>query len=151
MYAAAPMPEPGTSALPVIAGSKVNWPLRGVSLAMRRFWPRRTSAPHLKVWLPEILDQLFTNWSTYSRSSSGQLHWLLPRLKPVRQPPLPLIRKYDNPVVSIRLERLIPGTPASCTGVVPKSSPRTWTRYLENPNRTSVKSDGLTMRLKPAT
>ena len=37
MYAAAPMPEPGTSALPVIAGSKVIWPLRGVSLAMRRF------------------------------------------------------------------------------------------------------------------
>src|SRR6266542_6902174 len=104
--AAGPRPELGTPAAAVTLGPKLYWPFRLLSLGRRRFWARRTSVPHLRVWLPWILVQLFTIWNTYSRSFSGQLHWFTGRLKPILKPPFPSMTSEGRPEVSGRLGKL---------------------------------------------
>ena len=103
----------------MMLGPKLYWPFRLLSLGSRRFWARRTSVPHLSVWLPRMLVQLLTIWKTYSRSLSGQLHWLTGRLKPIRKPPLPSTDMEGSPEVSIRFGRLELGIPAASAVFLP--------------------------------
>src|SRR5438094_9880755 len=75
------------SALPVTPSENVISPVRCESLGTRCCCARRMSAPHLSVWLPFSLVQLFIHCTWFSVCLNGQLNLLttsdFPKSKPL--------------------------------------------------------------------
>src|SRR5450755_3317848 len=108
------------------------------------------SAPNLRVWLPCVRVQLFTNWNCCSLSVNGQLQ--RPTFKPSPKfgspsfwaPDAPLFppmvgKNEDNPPV-VGGHIFNPGIPNAVMGFEVASEYAVSGLYLKYPNRKSVSS-----------